>query len=153
MYTFSFKKMHLKMSGKWHPSCLSLSVLTYIPDIPYWKLCCSPSWLWCNQFNWKPHQVSCKIVCDLVVEIERPDNSETKNVHLVLEEKTDHYQSMWLTNTFFICRTAKIFFCLMKRFDRNILCWFMKKKICPSDTNYHRMNVVPHLMKHPPRSI
>ena len=28
MHTFSFKKMHLKMlSGKWRPSCLSLSVL------------------------------------------------------------------------------------------------------------------------------
>ena len=29
IYTFSFKKMHLKMSsGKWLPSCLGLNVLT-----------------------------------------------------------------------------------------------------------------------------
>ena len=29
IYTFSFKKMHLKMSsGKWRPCCLSLNVLT-----------------------------------------------------------------------------------------------------------------------------
>ena len=29
IYTFSFKKMHLKMSfGKWRPSCLGLNVLT-----------------------------------------------------------------------------------------------------------------------------
>ena len=26
--TFSFKKMHFKMSGKWRPSCLGLNVLT-----------------------------------------------------------------------------------------------------------------------------
>ena len=31
--TFSFKKMHLKMSsGKWRPSCLSLNVLTIASD-------------------------------------------------------------------------------------------------------------------------
>ena len=30
IYTFSFKKIHLKMSsGKWHPFCLGLNVLTY----------------------------------------------------------------------------------------------------------------------------
>ena len=28
IYSFSFKKMHLKMSGKWRPSCLGLNVLT-----------------------------------------------------------------------------------------------------------------------------
>ena len=28
IYTFSFKKMHLKMSGKWRPSCIGLNVLT-----------------------------------------------------------------------------------------------------------------------------
>ena len=29
IYTSSFKKMHLKMSGKWQPFCLSLNVLTH----------------------------------------------------------------------------------------------------------------------------
>ena len=34
--TFSFKKMHLKMSsGKWHPFCLGLNVLTYLPLVPH----------------------------------------------------------------------------------------------------------------------
>ena len=32
IHTFSFKKMHFKMSsGKWRPSCLGLNVLTLIP--------------------------------------------------------------------------------------------------------------------------
>ena len=30
MYTFSFKKMHLKMSGRWRPFCLGLNVLTHV---------------------------------------------------------------------------------------------------------------------------
>ena len=29
IYTFPFKKMHLKMSGKWRPFCLGLNVLTH----------------------------------------------------------------------------------------------------------------------------
>ena len=30
IYTFSFRKMHLKMSGKWRPFCLGLNVLMFI---------------------------------------------------------------------------------------------------------------------------
>ena len=29
-HSFSFKKMHLKMSGKWQPSCVGLNVLTLV---------------------------------------------------------------------------------------------------------------------------
>ena len=29
-HSFSFKKMHMKMSGKWWPSCLGLNVLTHL---------------------------------------------------------------------------------------------------------------------------
>ena len=37
-YTFSFKKMHLKMSsGKWRPFCLSLNVLTGLPGMTCWS--------------------------------------------------------------------------------------------------------------------
>ena len=42
IYTFSFKKMHLKMSsGKWRPFCLGLNVITYIGELG-WFLCCKP---------------------------------------------------------------------------------------------------------------
>ena len=35
IYTFSFKKMHLKMSsGKWRPFCLGLNVLKLLPHLP-----------------------------------------------------------------------------------------------------------------------
>ena len=44
IYTFSFKKIHLKMSsGKWRPSCLSLSVLTWVALDTIWPLLC-PYW-------------------------------------------------------------------------------------------------------------
>ena len=38
IHTFSFKKMHLKMSsGKWRPFCLGLNVLTILwLSLPYW---------------------------------------------------------------------------------------------------------------------
>ena len=32
IHTFSFKKMHLKMSGKWRPFCLGLNVLQALDD-------------------------------------------------------------------------------------------------------------------------
>ena len=32
IHTFSFKKMHLKMSGKWRPFCLGLNVLHALDD-------------------------------------------------------------------------------------------------------------------------
>ena len=32
--TFSFKKLHLKMSGKWRPFCLGLNVLTLVDWVP-----------------------------------------------------------------------------------------------------------------------
>ena len=34
IYTFSFRKMHLKTSGKWRPCCLGLNVLNKVPVIP-----------------------------------------------------------------------------------------------------------------------
>ena len=41
IYTFSFKKMHLKMSsGKWRPSCLGLNVLSHDPCLLHDKLLC-----------------------------------------------------------------------------------------------------------------
>ena len=34
--TFSFKKIHLKISsGKWRPNCLGLNVLTHLPLVPH----------------------------------------------------------------------------------------------------------------------
>ena len=40
IHTFSFKKMHLKMSSaKWRPFCLGLNVLTYVSVIPLWPHC------------------------------------------------------------------------------------------------------------------
>ena len=37
IHTFSFKKMHLKMSsGKWRPFCVDLNVLTIQWDLLYW---------------------------------------------------------------------------------------------------------------------
>ena len=45
IYTFSFRKMHLKMSSaKWHPFCLGLNVLIYVLpwhcyDLPHEWLC------------------------------------------------------------------------------------------------------------------
>ena len=51
--TFSFKKMHLKMSSaKWRPSCLSLNVLNHLcphPSITK-DLCLQMSW--CKQSNY-----------------------------------------------------------------------------------------------------
>ena len=41
IYTFSFKKMHLKMSGKWQPFCLILNVLTHL-KIWYWSISQTP---------------------------------------------------------------------------------------------------------------
>ena len=39
IYSFSFKKMHLKMlSGKWRPSCLGLNVLITVGDRPCYHL-------------------------------------------------------------------------------------------------------------------
>ena len=39
IYTFSFKKMHLKMSsGKWCPFCLGLNVLTMAEQPPTWMV-------------------------------------------------------------------------------------------------------------------
>ena len=43
IHTFSFKKIHLKMSGKWRPFCLGLNVLRTWPLVSnrqdYWLAC------------------------------------------------------------------------------------------------------------------
>ena len=53
IYTFSFSKMHLKMSsGKWRPFCLGLNVLNYIPGVQY-----EQSWGW----HGNPPQCDCMI--------------------------------------------------------------------------------------------
>ena len=45
LYTFSFTKMHLKMSfGKWRPFCLGLNALTHIQYIIYWLCFVSLCW-------------------------------------------------------------------------------------------------------------
>ena len=47
IHTFSFKKMHLKMSGKRRPSCLGLNVLkNQVQQINGWRRA-----LWTNYFN------------------------------------------------------------------------------------------------------
>ena len=41
IHTFSFKKMHLKMSsGKWRPSCLGLNVLSHCNSAPDLQMSC-----------------------------------------------------------------------------------------------------------------
>ena len=66
--TFSFKKMHLKMSsGKWQPFCLGLNMLTCIPDIQ-WSvhvimvvvLCWKFLYLWDGILYWKSSLLSTK---------------------------------------------------------------------------------------------
>ena len=54
IHTFSFKKMHLKMSsGKWRPFCLSLNVLTIsIPFLPVYLIILAYSRATCPVLPW-----------------------------------------------------------------------------------------------------
>ena len=67
IHTFSFKKMHLKMSsGKWHPFCLGLNVLSH--DVVYLcrKLPSLSKFLW---FFYCPNLLVLneKVICQSVI--------------------------------------------------------------------------------------
>ena len=47
-HTFSLKKMHFKMSGKWRPFSLGLNVLTSLPQLLCHIQLCNLSTMWCN---------------------------------------------------------------------------------------------------------
>ena len=54
MHTFSFKKMHLKMSsGNWWTFCLGLCVLNYFAELSSakWRSCCSGSILFNSEYH------------------------------------------------------------------------------------------------------
>ena len=65
IHTFSFKKIHLKMSsGKWRPFCLVLNVLN-IPDYPGWFYIFAsvPTLLWagtyfCSHDNYRNYRTT-----------------------------------------------------------------------------------------------
>ena len=51
--TFSFKKMHLKVSAKWRSCCLGLNVLTYCgPVRPYSSTELGQYWFRCHLSSW-----------------------------------------------------------------------------------------------------
>ena len=62
IYTFSFKKMHFKMSfGKWRPFCLGLNVL--IPQIWHWckscdKAVCGPFRVFSHCRSLTPYRIT-----------------------------------------------------------------------------------------------
>ena len=56
IYTFSFKKMHLKMSSaKWRPFCLGLNVLIHHKYMPWWVvgIFC---WIWYQELGIGTHR-------------------------------------------------------------------------------------------------